>query len=80
MPGLIFRGGDYRKIILSGVTYEEIPVSDWLPPDFEDVLVKTKDKISIKCYYSPARNMMLRSECDLPLDISHAECWLRECK
>lgn len=81
LPGLNFDPFQYAEV--EGITdgdYRKIPFSDWLPPDFEDVLCSRGGGYKLM-YFSPATGMMVPAETETageaiePKDLDH---WLKK--
>ncbi|QHJ81041.1 MAG: hypothetical protein [Bacteriophage sp.] len=77
MIGLNIDASVYPQIIFSGVKYRKIPVADWLPPDFKDVIFVTSHNAPVTCYYSPASNRIIRSDNEVKVSVSDLKYWLR---
>ena len=60
-PGLNINTSEYNIRQVGNEKFAVIPFSDWLPPDFEDVVTVGPGFIN-KMYYSPSANMMVPSE------------------
>lgn len=60
LPGLNINPGDYQTIWNGKKQVRQIPFSDWLPPDFVNVLctIGIEHELHIG-YYSPGRNSMM---------------------
>lgn len=84
LPGLNFNpaGYDDVKIIVGDMAgnYKEIPFSDWLPPDFEDVWCARGGSYN-EMYYSPATGMMVPSDSEngfCAFEPSDLTTWLKK--
>ncbi|QXV82474.1 hypothetical protein bas13_0037 [Escherichia phage LeonhardEuler] len=60
LPGLNINLDDYQTIWIGKKQVKKIPFSDWLPPDFVNVLctIGIEQELHIG-YYSPGRNSMM---------------------
>ena len=60
LPGLNINADDYQTIWIGKKQVKQIPFSDWLPPDFVNVLctIGIEQELHIG-YYSPSRNSMM---------------------
>ena len=60
LPGLSINLDDYQTIWIGKKQVKKIPFSDWLPPDFVNVLctIGIEQELHIG-YYSPGRNSMM---------------------
>lgn len=60
LPGLNINSDDYQTIWIGKKQVKQIPFSDWLPPDFVNVLctIGIEQELHIG-YYSPGRNSMM---------------------
>lgn len=60
LPGLNINADDYQTIWIGKKQVKQIPFSDWLPPDFVNVLctIGIERELHIG-YYSPSRNSMM---------------------
>lgn len=73
----------YPKRIIKGKEYHAIPLSDILPPDFEDVMLETKAAGNLIGYYSPARNKIQAADyatTGREFKMSRSDVWFRACK
>lgn len=63
LPGLSFNPLEYPEYAeqITDGDYRVIPFSDWLPPDFEDVLCSRGGGFKMM-YFSPATGMMVPSD------------------
>ena len=60
LPGLNADLSVYMVREFGKKKFREIPFSDWLPPDFVDVLCTIKGDQELRVgYYSPGRNVMV---------------------
>lgn len=68
-------GGD----IYDDADYRVIPCSDWLPPDFEAVMLKVSgaDKLTF-AYYSPSHHCFFRECSGGRIGIENADYWLKK--
>ncbi|QYU38191.1 hypothetical protein [Enterobacter phage Phc] len=82
LPGLNFDETVYSLTWRGSVKFREIPFSDWLPPDHQDVICYGNGKV-FEAYFSPLSGLMV------PSDSSTAHCafepfeldyWLKEVK
>lgn len=60
LPGLNINADEYQVIWIGKKQVKQIPFSDWLPPDFVNVLctIGIEQELHIG-YYSPGRNSMM---------------------
>lgn len=60
LPGLNINADEYQAIWIGKKHVKQIPFSDWLPPDFVNVLctIGIEQELHIG-YYSPIRNSMM---------------------
>lgn len=60
LPGLNINADEYQTIWIGKKQVKQIPFSDWLPPDFVNVLctIGIEQELHIG-YYSPCRNSMM---------------------
>lgn len=60
LPGLNINADDYQAIWIGKKQVKQIPFSDWLPPDFVNVLCTIGNDQELHIgYYSPGRNSMM---------------------
>lgn len=80
LPGLNINSDYYQTIWIGKRQVKQIPFSDWLPPDFVNVLctIGIEQELHIG-YYSPGRNsMMLEVDGKLvEFKSSDLEFWLK---
>lgn len=68
---------EYGRHITDG-DYRVITCSDWLPPDFEDVvalIAKTGDLRSV--YYAPVYECFFNSNGGAKIELAEVEYWLK---
>lgn len=82
LPGLNFNPlqyPEYSDQVTDG-DYRKIPFSDWLPPDFEDVLCSRGAGLKAM-YFSPSTGMMVPAETEsagAAMEPKDLEFWLKK--
>lgn len=69
----------YNGEIYDDSDYRVIPCSDWLPADFESVMlmVSGSEKLTF-AYYSPSHHCFFRECSGSKIEITNAEYWLKK--
>ena len=80
LPGLNINSDDYQTIWIGKKQVKKIPFSDWLPPDFVNVLctIGSEQELHIG-YYSPGRNSMMLEVCGKLVEFKSSDIgfWLK---
>lgn len=79
-PGLNMQSDKYPMVMIDGEAFREIPFSDWIPSDFEDVNCSRGGGLK-KMYFSPSTGMMVPSESENAseaVEPSELKIWLKK--
>ena len=68
---------DPEKYPLMSNGARAIPFSEWLPPDFEDVVSMGNAGWPLEVYYSPLFNKIIETHSDERVDLSKLDYWLK---